>query len=169
MRCDAVRALLLGAEPEILKGLLDGLGEDAPHIEECTVCRGRVQRIIAATNGLNAGIARAGAPMLDVDAILMQAAGASRGRTDTGGPDATDADTGFRRLVPARGRRAVVAVLAAASIATLLLTRAENRPLPGTPLAEIMAPRPGIEIAEGGNLAVLATDNPDITVLWFYE
>ncbi len=94
---------------------------------------------------------------LDVDAILSRAA--------------------VKVDPPVRQRRGLkgFALLAAASLAALLLVRGGEPLLPGSPgfpgapVAPVVVAYADFETPEGSNLAVLPTGNPDITVLWFYQ
>jgi len=95
---------------------------------------------------------------LDVDALLRRAnAPESKHRTATVTP--------IRR----RWQRIATAALAA-SIVGLVVLSDRDEALPGAPYAPRSTLQvPIVEAPAGQNVAVIATDNPDITVLWFYK
>ncbi len=170
MRCDECTTLLLEADTASLRAMeageadrLKGIGLEASHdegrwrdsishVESCPACRAKITRILAGARAIDAALSvPPEAVPLDIDAILSRAA--------------LKADT---RARPRRGVRAFT-LLAAASLAVLLLMRRGDPPLPGSPLPTLAATYADFETTAGSNLAVLPTENPDITVLWFYE
>jgi hypothetical protein len=61
-----------------------------------------------------------------------------------------------------------MALAVAASIAALLLLARRELPPPGVELAPRLATPVTVEAPADRNVAVIATSNPDITVLWFF-
>ena len=120
------------------------------HFDACSDCSDAAQQILAAYDGLDRVLGAA--PPVDTAAILARAR--------------------MTASAPVRSGRRVqrlVLLAAAASIAGLLMLREWERPLPGTPsVPSVQAP---VEWALEGDrdVAVLPTDHPDITVLWFFS
>ena len=150
--CERVRELLLEAEPEDLRG--DGDGEVARHLQGCPTCARVAAAVLGATRALDEALT-AGAARLDPAAIVARALGPA--------PLAARP-----RRVRRPGRWAGVAGLAAAAaLAAILLTRPPEAPLSPAPrLAQ--GPPPLVEVATPTDVAIIQTDNPDITVLWFF-
>jgi hypothetical protein len=117
------------------------------------------------------GVFGAAPPELDMDALLARVAGAEPA-------SATSAVRGARR----RHRTASLsrwtrwsAVALAASLATLLLVTHETGMGPGgrsapapTAASTQLGPPPTVESAPGRDVAVIPTDNPNITVVWYF-
>jgi hypothetical protein len=94
-------------------------------------------------------------PAPDLDELLQ--------RAERKGPGARSA---IRRQIRWSAAR-LVPLAAAAALVALFLGR-EPR-LPGDPVLPLAStPGLGLEVPEGQNVAVLNTNNPDITVLWFF-
>ena len=143
---------LLEAEPEELSGA--GTTPLARHVRGCERCALSARRILAANAGLEAALNAAAAPVvLDLDALIAEArvAGVS------GEP-----------ALPRHAWRKWATLAAAATVVGLLLFPTRDPSLPGVPLEASAAPA-ALEIPAGRDVAVIATDNPDITVLWFFE
>ncbi len=143
--CAHVRDLMLDAEPASLLGA----GDDpvAAHLRACPACAALARILLEETAALDRFLAEPGS--VDTGA-LVDAALNSRPRVV--------------RILP---RRHWLALAAAAAVAGLLFVRGD-RPLPVTPSVAPQGSPPLVEPAPGQNVAVLATNNPDITVLWFY-
>ena len=87
---------------------------------------------------------------------------------DEGGTPSTPPDGGQTARPRIRPWRHWIAIGAAASIAALLfLTRPETRPS-GAAFTPSEAAHAMVDAPVGHNVAVIQTDNPDITVLWFF-
>lgn len=186
--CDHVRDLLLEAERAELRGV--GTTSVAEHVRACPHCALVADRILAETDRLAAYLdvhaapptsdilRRAGIPG-GVGAVPVPEAREVPGIREV--PEAPDvADVPEAREVPrapgAPSRRAArrrwvwaPVAAAAAAVAVLFLTRASRRPLPN-PLPTLVAvqPTPLVEPTTRGTVAVFRTDDPDITVLWFF-
>ena len=134
---------------------LEGQGESslARHVRECPRCQEGAQAVLKEESALAQGLAEAVAsPELDV--LLDQALG-----------PATQPKT--LRFRPRRFGLTLLPVAAAAAMVVLFL--GSEPQLPGDPyLPPEPVPGLGLEAPEGRNVAVLATNNPEITVLWFY-
>lgn len=143
--CAHVRDLMLEAEPASLLGS----GDDpvAAHVRTCPACAALARIVLEETAALDRFLANAGP--VDAEALVEAA---------------WDAPPRAKRITP---RRHWLGWAAAAAVAGLLFVRGD-RPLPFTPSVAPQGPPPLVEPAPGQNVAVLATDNPDITVLWFY-
>lgn len=160
MTCPEALRAILEADPSELDGR--GEGPLPLHLRECPRCLAMARAILNEQDGLAAGMVAA-VPSPNVDMLLDQGLG-----------DVPDQGLGDE---PAQGMRsgprsrrisfALLPLAAAAAVAALFLG---HRPsLPGDPyIPNQGAPGLGLETEEGQNVAVLATDNPDITVLWFF-
>ena len=143
---------LLEAEPEELSGA--GTTPLARHVRGCERCAVSARMILGANAGLEAALNAATARVVpDLDALIAEArvAGVSG--------------------EPARPRHAWrmwATLAAAATVVGLLLLPALDPSLPGVPLEATAAPA-AHEIPAGRDVAIIATDNPDITILWFFE
>ncbi len=120
------------------------------HFEVCAECAEAVGQVKAAYGALDDVLAAA--PAFDPAAIL-----------DGARATASDSESGAGQA----GR--LVLLAAAACIAGLLIVREWERPLPGTQF--VSSDEVPVEwVLEGDrDVAVLRTDNPDITVLWFFS
>ena len=149
--CPDVRALMLEAEPEALAGR--GGDAVAVHLRSCAACAAQARRILEDTEELNRFLAEEPAAP-DVEGLLRRALDSPAARRDPG-------------VVRFPSWRRWSALAAAAAVTGLLLFRGDPplqvavTSLPHTP--------PLVESAPTQNVAVMATANPDITVLWFYQ
>jgi hypothetical protein len=155
--CENVRRLILEAEPDELRGI--GPGAVATHVRGCTSCARLAGRILDETAALDEYLA-AEADASAVERVLRRA----------GIPIARTAPT------PARPRRAWVrpsawvALAAAASVTVLLVARGRIPTPTSRPVAlAVAAPPPLVQSSSDRTVAVMQTDNPDITVLWFFQ
>ncbi len=155
--CERYRDALLEAEPDDLRGI--GQTDVARHIKACPACARAGEVILETTASLNAYLgSEEHAPALD--AVLRRSATAEvtpPRQTERAGPVASW-----------RTNRRWVALAAAASIAALLLVPGRPAPLPPTATVATAEPLPTVESAPGQTVAVFETENPDITVLWFF-
>ena len=143
MNCLDVRSLLLEAEPEELEG--KGSTPLAEHVRTCRACGALAGRILEETAALDGFLGQVGSGP-DADAIL---AGAQEAK-----------------VIPFPAWRRWSAVAAAAAVAGLFFLR-EEAPMQIVD-TNTFGERPLVEAAPDQNVAVLATANPDITVLWFF-
>lgn len=152
LSCSQAREALLEADLAQLEGRSgDAL---AGHLGGCEKCSAMARMILDGERGLGEVI-EALVPASDLDELL------ERAREE--GPGIRSA---IRRKLT-WSARGVVPLAAAAALAALFLGR--EPVLPGDPVVPLAtAPGLGLEVPEGQNVAVLATNNPDITVLWFF-
>jgi hypothetical protein len=157
MTCDEARALLLEAEPEELKGT--GGSPLSLHLSACPRCAAAAARVLEATRELDAHLATASHGS-GVDAVLARLADAGTlgGEGLHGRPQ--------RRWGPAVWGSLA---LAAAAAGLVFVTRTPAPMHEGTPRTTASAPPlPLVEASNAATVAVIQTDNPDITVLWFF-
>jgi len=155
--CEGYREALLEAEPDDLRGI--GQTEVARHVRTCPACARAGEIILETTASLNAFL-DSEVPVPDLDALLRRATASAvtpPRQAERPGPVASW-----------RGSRRWVALAAAASIAALLLLPDRPAPLPPVATVATAAPLPTVESAPGQTVAVFETENPDITVLWFF-
>jgi len=122
------------------------------HIASCAGCREAAARILEGNRVLDQALTLTTSP--DIDALLARAS------TE---PVQRDERSPTRRI----HRWSVVA--AAAAIGAVMLGRGFDRPLPGDSPPILSDARVAIDVPGGRDVAVLQTDNPDITVLWFFQ
>ncbi len=149
--CDRAVDWLLEADPAVLRG--QGSSEDAAHVRSCPSCSALADQILESQERLHAALGATKAEP-DFDAILARAS----------------MHTGTTRVRPLRrGRlwRRWVPLAAAAVLATVWLIDREPV-VSGTPIAPALPSAPLVESSGGRDVAVIATGNPDITVLWFF-
>ena len=153
--CDRLRDLMLEADLSELEGL--GETEVATHVRACDACRERARRILTGTALLGEALSEP-SEIPDLDGILR--------RAGVAGP------AGSAPLGPTRGRRPPWSgwtMTAAAAMAAGLLLFGERHPVPPDPLPSAQAAAmPLVEAAPGSNVAIIPTENPRVTVLWFY-
>lgn len=152
--CNDVREALLLAEPGELRG--EGRGEVADHLRSCASCRTDADRILAGARALDAWLETSGrAPTLD----------------QLTGPEPGEAGVS-RRGSWRRGRPAVAWIaLSAAAAAVVLLFRPPVQPPPSgidVEMPRSEEPLPLVQDAGSRSFAVLETEDPDITLLWFF-
>ncbi len=158
--CEKMRHLILEGEPHELRG--EGGSPLAVHVRMCPRCARAATRVLDETERLDAFLTRdpTGA---QVDAVLERAGRAASPSTARA---ASDAPPAARPRSPSR-RWAVLA--AAAAVGALLLLPGRSLPPPGPELLGPGARRlPTVEAMTGQRVAVVETDNPEITVLWFF-
>lgn len=156
MNCqEASQGILQANLPE-----LEGVGESslAAHIRRCDRCRAAAQAIVE-DHTLLPQVLHAVVPEPDLDGILDRHLAEKKAISEGA---QTRAATHFKRV-----GLYLLPLAAAATLAGLFF--GGNPSLPGEPYT---VPQPaqglGLEVADGRDVAVLATDNPDITVLWFF-
>lgn len=152
MNCSDAREALLEADIDQLEGRCEGAL--AEHLGGCPGCRGVARMILEGERGLGEAMLDL-VPAPDLDDLLRRA-----GKTPSVGRKGIRQEV--RWLVPR-----LVPLAAAAALVALFLGR--EPVLPGDPVVHLaQAPGLGLEVPEGQDVAVLATNNPDITVLWFF-
>ena len=145
----------------LLEADLDELGGQSAtdvgrHIRDCGRCRAMAQRVLDSTARLDAALATV-PDGFDVDSVLVRAKSPeSRSQAAT--------------ISPIRPRwQRIASVALAASIVGLLVLGDRDEPLPGTAFApRLTAQLPIVDPSSVQNVAVIETENPDITVLWFF-
>ena len=158
--CPTTRDWILDADPAELEQ--DGAGKHAGHLvghlAECPQCRALADDILGSQAAFGDVLA-AVAPALDLEAALVRA---------------REAHQATRR----RRRWQVAVPLAAAALGGLLLMgRPSPAPVPGFDLATVRAARalglagarPIVKAQSHQRVAVLPTEDPNITVIWFIE
>ncbi len=151
MNCAEARQAILDADPADLEGR--GEGSLARHLRDCSRCEDLARAVLVEERALAQGLAEAVAAP-ELDAILDQVLG-------------SDPKPGVFRFRLRRLGLTLLPVAAAAAMAALFL--GSDPQLPGDPY---LLPEPSqgldLDIPQGQNVAVLATKDPKITVLWFF-
>ena len=155
--CRRPVADLLRADVHELKG--GGSSELAGHIRTCERCGTLARSILSGNEVLDDTLEMA----VDLDAPRILALGRAR------------ADAGIRRparwrlpMPPAWAAATATAASIAAALALVLPEPVAPRPEPVWPPTARVAKAP-VVIAPHHNVAVIRTDDPDITVFWFYK
>jgi hypothetical protein len=158
MKCVDVRRALLEAEPRAL----EGRGDEplARHLRECSSCS-RVARAIIEGEVALGQFLESAAPRPDPERILGAAGKAGASEIPRDAPR-------WRSWTQAGGGLAFLPLAAAAAATALFLGRPPS--LPGPPYAP-PASSAGLDVQapEGSRVAVLETNNPDITILWLFD
>jgi anti-sigma factor RsiW len=155
--CERYRDALLEAEPDDLRGI--GQTEVARHIRACPACARAGEIILETTASLNVFLGNE-VPVPDLDAVLR------RLKASEVIPPRQAERPGL--VAPRRLSPRWAALAAAAAISALLLLPGRPPPLPPLATVATMTPLPAVESAPGQTVAVFETENPDITVLWFF-
>ena len=177
MTCSEVSRALLEADPRELRG--EGDTPMARHLHACPHCRGAARIILRGEESLAASMVEA-VPASDLDQVLRRASA----------PPSPPPRISKRRWTRHLGLALVPLAAAAVGVGLFLgvdpgidpdaepgvlgTLEAPSGSAPGPPLAlrtfdaGSPPPRLALQIPEGRNAAVLATDDPDITVLWFF-
>ncbi|NJD20091.1 MAG: hypothetical protein FIA95_12520 [Gemmatimonadetes bacterium] len=155
--CSELRELLLEAEPGELRG--EGEGPLASHLRSCDACRRHAELLLRADEAVDEALGSEGT--LDVEAVLRQACEAPAELTWK-----SRAVSAARRAAAAR--RAWIPVAAAAALTALLLVARGPTPVPVPAIVRAEA-APLVAATSAGGVAILETDSPNITVLWFFE
>lgn len=151
MTCAEALQAILEADPSELEG--KGESRLVGHLRECPRCGEKARTVLIQEEALGQGLAEA-VPLPNLDALLDQALA-------PGGKPWT------LRFRPRRTGLTLLPLAAAATLAALFLGRDPR--LPGDPYAPVdPAPGLGLEVPDGRDVAVLATNDPTITVLWFF-
>lgn len=146
MNCETARASILEADPAELGSESESpLGE---HLRGCPSCRAAASSVLGGMTLLDEGLAVM--PRRPVDAILDTLPGRRDGRVASWVPWG----------------------IVAAIVAGLLLARPwspETPPMHAPVALAAESSPPVVEDADGGPVAVFATRDPSITVVWIYE
>jgi anti-sigma factor RsiW len=152
VNCDVALERMLEADPDELAGRGDS--ELALHVAGCARCGAVAAELLAGQETLAAGL-----------------------RSLEGGRDVEVVLDGVRRAAARRRRRRrllsrVAAPLAAAAALALLVVGdrgSQVRPQASLPpRAAVSRPEQTVRLAPNTNAVVFETDNPKITVVWFY-
>lgn len=155
MNCREARAGILEGDPSTLAG--QSADPLALHIQGCPQCRDAAAVVLQGQAALGAAL-EASVPDPDLDAALEWAT--------AGRPGAQEIRRG--RIRSGRWWKWASLPLAAAAAALVLLFPGDPS-IPGdTDGSARVAEGLELEVPEGTNVAVLETNNPDITVLWFF-
>ncbi len=157
--CPTTREWILDVDPEELER--DASGEHAGHLAECPECRALADEILAAEAALRDALDSV-EPALHVEAALVRAR------------EAVAVHKATRRR---RRWQAAVPLAAAALGGLLLIDRPSPAPDPGFHPATVRAARalglvgarPVVKAEGHQSVAVLPTENPNITVIWFMD
>ena len=159
MTCAATREWIFEVDPEELER--DGRGEHADHLAACPECRALADEILGADVALRDTLDSV-EPALGVEAALVRAR------------EAVAVQKATRRR---RGWQVAVPLAAAALGGILLMGRPSPAPGPAFDPATLSAARalglvgarPVVNAESHRRVAVLPTENPNITVIWFME
>ena len=159
MRCEDARALLLEADLPDLDA--DGPSPLADHLRTCARCAEAAAAILQELASLESQLT-ASVPDGAVDTIMARLgpAGASKPPQPEAAP-----------LSLSRWRRSPwIPVAMAAGVAGLFFVARMRTPIPERmlPVAASAPSLPLVESSGAATVAVIETDNPDITVLWFF-
>jgi predicted anti-sigma-YlaC factor YlaD len=147
MNCSTAREWMLEADPAELDAGPEG--SLAGHLRQCTECRAAADRLLSGMAVLDRELAVA--PARPVEAALAR----------------------LRHHRPLPPPRVVPWAAAAAAILAAVLVFGpwhERAPLSDfKPVAGLPSPAPVVEDAGGASVAMFATTNPRITVVWLYE
>ena len=143
---------LLEADVEELRGLAET--ELGVHISGCISCAAAARKVLQGNDALDHVLDSA--PPIDARALVARARLEALPKAEGRAPN------------PARRWRGWTALGAAASIAALLVLSDRDVPMPGVELAPRTEVHSIVDVAVGQSVAVIQTDNPDITVLWFF-
>ena len=159
--CPTTRDWILGADPEELEQ--GAPGKHADHLAECPECRALADGILGAEADLRDGLDSV-EPVLDVAVALDRARKAHQ--------------VVVHQAARRRRRWQVAVPLAAAALGGILLVgRPPSVPVPSFDPATVRAARalglvgarPVVNAEGHASVAVLPTENPNITVIWFME
>jgi len=158
MKCSEAMHEVLEADLNTLAG--HGQGRLAQHLQLCSRCRSIADFVLQEEDRLGAQMADAVASP-DLDQLLDEALGTDVTVTEVSLPPPT------KSIRLRRVGFSLVPLAAAATLVTLFLGGEPSLPgdsyLPPQRTAGL-----GLEVPEGQNAVVLTTDNPEITVLWFF-
>ena len=143
---------LLEADVEELSGVAET--DVGVHVRECGRCAAAAQAILDGNDVLDKVLGSV--PAIDARALVARARLEAPQRVGKRAPRLT------------RRWRRGAALAAAASIAVVLLLPERDMPMSGVELAPRTEVYSLVEAPADRSVAVIQTDNPDITVLWFF-
>ena len=143
---------LLEADVEELSGVAET--EVGVHVRGCARCAAAARAILEGNDALDDVLGSV--PPFDALALIARARVEALPKVEKRG----------RRF--SRRWRGGAALAAAASIAALLVLPERDMPMPGVELTPRTAIYSLVEAPADRSIAVIQTDNPDITILWFY-
>lgn len=123
------------------------------HLNGCDSCQALATRILR-TNAMLDEVLSSPGPGVDSAALIARARLQSEPARST--------------LIRRTASRRWLVLAAAAALGALTLWGEREPRLPGTTLAYPSGPDPVVHATTSDGVAVFQTDNPDITVLWFY-
>lgn len=171
--CREARELMLIAGRDELNCVGDA---DLPvHLRSCPACAQAAARLQRAEHDLAEALNRL-APVPHVNAVHVNtASAATRIAWSADRQDSRPYRITGREALRIRGRRmaGAVAALAAAAVVLLVLNwpAATNLPRLDPPATMMIAAAetPVVNVTGGGNVAVMQTKDPAITVIWFFN
>ena len=147
--CQSVREWMLQADPAELRG--EGDGEHAAHLRGCAECQRQARLFLAGQDELAAALGMLSTPSREPDVIPLRAR---------------------RAWMPRLAATAAGLTALAAALAGVLLLRPPPAATPGATTAQIarllFPAAPVARALHGESVAVLATHDPDVTVVWVY-
>ena len=161
--CDRPVRPLLTAELDELAGQADT--ELSRHVRDCPHCAAAARKILAANDVLNASLAQR--PVLRSASLRAQA----RAKAQVHGANRPPWRAGWLLNRPAIGWVAAAVGLVAVAT-TILVVSALKEPMPSRKLAVEhpatgQAAQPPTVDAPGYHVAVIPTESPDVTIIWF--
>jgi predicted anti-sigma-YlaC factor YlaD len=157
MHCEIARDRILEADPSELNN--DVTGDLAEHLAGCDACRALAGRVLKSERTL-AGAIAAMEPGRDVDAALAR----------------VPRRQGWGSVWGWRGAGLALPLAAAAVVALVMLKPPgdSGQAVAFDPSAPVVArtlgwdrPAPVVRSISHSSIAILPTDNPDITIVWF--
>lgn len=165
--CGRARELLLEAAPRELRG--EGQGALAAHLSRCPDCRAAARTLLEGQEELDQALARMASAGTSVDQVL---ASLRRERVAPGTKETVELRT------PGRGSWIRWASLAAAAALAGVLAWAPwdgpgRRPAGGEEVGGrearvVEPPEGGLRVEADRRFALMKTDDPGISVVWFY-
>ena len=165
MTCAATREWILEVDPEELEqeASREASEEHADHLAECPECRALADKVLGAESALRDQLDSV-ALTLDVVVALERARKAQQA-------------TAHQAVRRRRRWQVAVPLAAAALVGIILVGRPSPVSVPAFDPATVRAaralglvgPRPVVKAESDQRVAVLPTENPNITVIWFME
>jgi len=153
--CDATRTWLLEADLADLTETGPAPTREQQHLQACEACQREASHILRVTGLLDSAVGFPG-PGPDAQALIARARLESVSRPPVG-----------REWWRAANRR-WIALAAAAALGAVTLWGDREPRMPGTALTSPVGTAPIVHATTADGVAVFETENPDITVLWFY-
>lgn len=173
MRCETALERMLEAEPETLRG--EGDGELVRHLAGCARCARIAATLVEESDAVDRALDE-WAGEISADATADAALAAIRATpTDEVAPPGFDQGSGAVgvRRVSRRTwmRRAWVPLAAAAALAGILFLTRHEMPFPPASGSDGPAVEPRVSVTPppDRNVAIMETENPNITIVWLYQ